>query len=263
MDLDFRNVNTLWASLMVNTLAGLGLQHALLCPGSRSSPLAIALSRCPRIETIVVLDERSAAFFALGLAKQTHRPVAFVCTSGTAGANAYGAIIEARHTGVPLLILTADRPPELRDCHAGQTIDQLKLLGQFPRWQVELAIPEATIPLLAYLRQTMIHAWERSLYPTPGAVHLNCPFRDPLAPQTDAVVMAWATRESMASFQRDSLELLEQWSMVQPPRSSHDFSHDFSQTFSQTFPQDRSDRKTATVAGLNRCPQSSPQLRRN
>ena len=237
MDLDFRNVNTLWASLMVNTLAGLGLQHALLCPGSRSSPLAIALSRCPRIETIVVLDERSAAFFALGLAKQTHRPVAFVCTSGTAGANAYGAIIEARHTGVPLLILTADRPPELRDCHAGQTIDQLKLFGQFPRWQVELAIPEATIPLLAYLRQTMIHAWERSLYPTPGAVHLNCPFRDPLAPQTDAVVMAWATRESMASFQRDSLELLEQWSMVQPPRSSHDFSQTFPQTFSQVVPQ--------------------------
>jgi len=228
MDLDFRNVNTLWASLLVNTLAGLGLQHAVICPGSRSSPLAIAFSRCPRIEKMAVLDERSAAFFALGLAKQTRRPVVFVCTSGTAGANAYGAIIEARHTGVPLLILTADRPPELRDCHAGQTIDQLKLFGQFPRWQVELAVPEATIPLLAYLRQTMIHAWERSLYPTPGAVHLNCPFRDPLAPQPDAAVIALATSESMASFQSDSLQLLTQWlaqwSTAQPPRSFQPFS---------------------------------------
>ena len=182
MPLDFRNINTAWASILAETLKHLGLSQAVICPGSRSTPLAVAFAQQGDIESIPVLDERSAAFFALGMAKATGRPVVLVCTSGTAGANFYPAIIEAKESRVPLLILTADRPPELRDCHSGQTIDQLKLYGNYPNWQTELALPSVGIGRLRYLRQTLVHAWERCVFPTPGPVHLNIPFRDPLAP---------------------------------------------------------------------------------
>ncbi len=182
MPLDFRNTNTLWASILVETLQRLGLTTAVICPGSRSTPLAIAFARHDKVEAIPVLDERSAGFFALGIARQKAQPVVIVCTSGTAGANFYPAVIEARESRVPLLVLTADRPPELRDCHSGQTIDQVKLYGYYPSWQTELATPSLEMSMLAYLRQTAIHAWERSLFPVPGPVHLNIPFRDPLAP---------------------------------------------------------------------------------
>lgn len=185
MSFDFRNTNTLWASVLVETLARLGLSTAVVSPGSRSTPLTVALASHPTIETIPILDERSAAFFALGIAKRTGQPVALVCTSGTAGANYYPALIEARESQVPLLVFTADRPPELRDCASGQTIDQQKLFGDFPNWYTELATPAADVALLRYLRQTLVQAWHRSCYPSPGPVHLNCPFRDPLAPVED------------------------------------------------------------------------------
>ena len=133
--MDFRNINTLWASLVVETLSRLGLITAVLCPGSRSSPLTLAFAQYDQIETVPILDERSAAFFALGRAKRSRKPVVLVCTSGTAGANFYPAVIEAKESQIPLLILTADRPPELRHCHAGQTIDQSKLYGHYPNWQ--------------------------------------------------------------------------------------------------------------------------------
>ena len=182
MPIDFRNTNTVWASILAETLKRLGLTTAVICPGSRSTPLTIAFAQQNQIETIPVLDERSAAFFALGIARATGRPVVLICTSGTAGANFYPAVIEARESRVPLLVLTADRPPELRDCHSGQTIDQLKLYGNYPNWQAELAVPSVDIGMLNYLRQTVVHAWERTLFPVPGPVHLNIPFRDPLAP---------------------------------------------------------------------------------
>ena len=154
----------------------------MVCPGSRSTPLTIAFASHAKIVAIPVLDERSAGFFALGRAKKTGLPTALVCTSGTAGANFYPAAIEATESGIPLIILTADRPPELRNCHAGQTIDQLKLYGNYPNWQCELALPEANLAMLRYLRQNAIQAWQRSLFPTPGVVHLNIPLRKPLAP---------------------------------------------------------------------------------
>ncbi len=182
MNLDFRNVNTLWTSIIAETLHRLGLKTAVICPGSRSAPLTIAFARHHAIEAIPILDERSAAFFALGIAKRTATPVALICTSGTAGANFFPAVIEARESRTPLLILTADRPPELRHCHAGQAIDQVKLYGNYPNWQAELALPAAQMEMLRYLRQTIVYAWERSHFPTPGIVHLNCPFREPLAP---------------------------------------------------------------------------------
>ncbi|WP_445631582.1 2-succinyl-5-enolpyruvyl-6-hydroxy-3-cyclohexene-1-carboxylic-acid synthase [Nostoc sp. DSM 114167] len=186
MPIAYRNVNQLWAYILTETLKRLGLTCAIICPGSRSTPLAIAFAQqAPEIEAISILDERSAAFFALGQAKATGRPVVLVCTSGTAGANFYSAVIEASYSRVPLLILTTDRPPELRDCHSGQTVDQLRLYGNYPNWQTELALPCADLGMLAYLRQTVIHSWERAQNPTKGPVHLNIPFRDPLAPLPD------------------------------------------------------------------------------
>ena len=186
MPLAFKNINQLCSFVLVETLKRLGLGCAIICPGSRSTPLALAFAESkPDIEAISILDERSAAFFALGVAKATKRPVVLVCSSGTAGANFYPAVIEAKESRIPLLILTADRPQEMRDCHSGQTIDQLKLYGNYPNWQTELALPSADTGMLAYLRQTIIHAWEKTLYPVAGAVHLNIPFRDPLAPIAD------------------------------------------------------------------------------
>jgi 2-succinyl-5-enolpyruvyl-6-hydroxy-3-cyclohexene-1-carboxylate synthase len=187
MNLDFRNVNTLWSSVLVETLFRLGVTTAVISPGSRSSPLTVAFAQHPQLTTIPVLDERSAAFFALGKGKITGKPTALVCTSGTAGANFYPAVIEARESGVPLLVFTADRPPELRHCHSGQTIDQQRLYGHYPVWQVELALPSDEIEQLCYLRQTLVQATSRSRFPTSGAVHLNLPFRDPLAPTPHSV----------------------------------------------------------------------------
>jgi 2-succinyl-5-enolpyruvyl-6-hydroxy-3-cyclohexene-1-carboxylate synthase len=185
MTLDFRNTNTLWASVLAQTLKRLGLQTAIICPGSRSAPLAIAFAQHPNIEAIPVLDERSAAFFALGLARRSGVPVALICTSGTAGANFYPAIIEAHESHIPLLVLSADRPPELRNCHAGQAINQVNLYGTYARWHTELALPEPSLAMLAYLRQTIVQAWGRSHTPVPGPIHLNIPFRDPLVPIPD------------------------------------------------------------------------------
>jgi len=188
--LDFRNTNTLWTSLLVETLRRLGLRSVVISPGSRSTPLTVAFAAAVGIDAVPVLDERSAAFFALGQARRMGQAVALVCTSGTAGANYYPAVIEARESRVPLLILTADRPPELRHSNAGQTIDQQKLYGTYPNWYAEVAVPSKEDRMLAYLRQTVIYAWERSHHPVPGAVHLNLPFRDPLPPLLDPNVQA-------------------------------------------------------------------------
>ncbi len=180
MPLDYRTVNSLWASVLVETLVRLGIRSAVTCPGSRSTPLTMAFAVHPDIDAIPVLDERSGSFFALGLAKRTQTLIPVVCTSGTAAANFFPALIEAYESGIPLLLLTADRPPELRHCHSGQTIDQLKLYGNYPIWQAELSLPKANSKHLAYLRQTIQYAYDCAL--TPGPVHLNIPFEDPLAP---------------------------------------------------------------------------------
>jgi len=183
--LDFRNTNALWGSVLAETLVRCGVTHAVISPGSRSTPLTLAFAAHPALHAIPVIDERTAAFFALGLAKRIRGPVVLLCTSGTAGANYYPAVIEAQESGVPLLVITADRPPELRDCASGQTIDQQKLYGGHVNFYHELAVPEAKLPLLAYLRQTVAHAVERTLRPGSGTVHLNAPFRDPLPPIDD------------------------------------------------------------------------------
>ncbi|HXQ79675.1 MAG TPA: 2-succinyl-5-enolpyruvyl-6-hydroxy-3-cyclohexene-1-carboxylic-acid synthase [Opitutaceae bacterium] len=183
--LDFRNVNALWGGVVAETLFRSGVRRAVVSPGSRSTALAFAFARHAGIEAIPVLDERSAGFFALGMAKQDMRPVALLCTSGTAGANFFPAVIESHEAGVPLIVLTADRPPEMRACASGQTIDQQRLYGAHVNFHHELAVPQASLPLLRYLRQTVAHAVERTLAPFRGPVHLNAPFRDPLAPTDD------------------------------------------------------------------------------
>ncbi len=177
---DRRNINTLWASVVSTTLRCLGLTTVVVAPGSRSAPLAVAFAQEPHLRAVPVLDERSAGFFALGSAKRTGQPVVLLCTSGTAAANFLPAVIEAWYSRVPLLVLTADRPPELRHCHAGQAIDQLKLYGNYVNWFVEVGTPD--ILQLPYLRNTLIQAWRACLSPQPGPVHLNFSFREPLAP---------------------------------------------------------------------------------
>jgi 2-succinyl-5-enolpyruvyl-6-hydroxy-3-cyclohexene-1-carboxylate synthase len=181
---DPTNRNTALASAMVDELARCGVRHAALSPGSRSTPLALALWREPRIEVSVIVDERSAGFFALGAAQATRTPVAVLCTSGTAAANLHPAVCEADESAVPLVVLTADRPPELRDIGAGQTIDQLKLYGSAVRWFCELGTHEADDDGLLHFRSVGCRAfWAAAGDPRPGPVHLNVPWRDPLGPE--------------------------------------------------------------------------------
>ena len=179
------NTNTLWSSHLTETLYRCGLRHVVISPGSRSTPLTVAFSAHQGIDAIPVLDERSSGFFALGLARQTHKPVALVCTSGTAGANYFPAVIEASEARVPLLVLTADRPPELRDCGAGQTINQIRLYGGFPVFQEEMEIPSPEAQALGSMKTGLVHAFSEAFN---GPVHLNCPFRDPLPPIEDGSV---------------------------------------------------------------------------
>jgi 2-succinyl-5-enolpyruvyl-6-hydroxy-3-cyclohexene-1-carboxylate synthase len=181
--MDPANGNTALASAFVEELARGGLRHAVVSPGSRSTPLAVALWRQAEIEVSVIVDERSAAFFALGAAQATRAPVALLCTSGTAAANYHPAICEADESGVPLVILTADRPPELRGIGAGQTIDQIKLYGESVRWFCEVGTHEANDDGLLHYRSVACRALAAARGETrPGPVHLNLPWREPLAP---------------------------------------------------------------------------------
>lgn len=178
------NANTAWAQAFVAELANCGLQAVCLAPGSRSTPLALAFSRHPEIAVYLHLDERSAGFFALGMAQASQRPVAIVCTSGTAAAEFHPAIIEALQAQVPLLVLTADRPHELRYSGANQTVDQIKLYGDHVLWTVDSALPEGDPPAVAMrnLRALACRAYARADGQRRGPVHINFPFRKPLEP---------------------------------------------------------------------------------
>ncbi len=136
-----RDAATAFARTLVDEWVRHGVTDACLAPGSRSAPLALALAADERIRLRVLLDERSASFFALGLARATGRPAPLLCTSGTAAANFHPAVLEAHHGRVPMIVCTADRPPELRDTGAGQTVDQVKLYGDAVRWFHEANVP--------------------------------------------------------------------------------------------------------------------------
>jgi 2-succinyl-5-enolpyruvyl-6-hydroxy-3-cyclohexene-1-carboxylate synthase len=177
-----RDANTAFATALVDEWARAGLTDAVVSPGSRSAPLALAFERDPRVQVHVVLDERSAAFRALGLGLAAGRPAAVLCTSGTAAANFYPAVIEAAHARVPLLVCTADRPPELHDAGAGQTIDQTRLYGGAVRWFHEPGPPADAPGAGATWRAAASRAFAATLGPPAGPVHCNFAFREPLLP---------------------------------------------------------------------------------
>jgi 2-succinyl-5-enolpyruvyl-6-hydroxy-3-cyclohexene-1-carboxylate synthase len=167
---------------LCDELARCGLSDACTSPGSRCTPIVLALVREQGIRCWSHVDERSAGFFALGAAKASGRPVAVTCTSGTAAANLSPAVHEAREARVPLIVITADRPPELREVGAGQTIDQLKLYGDAVKWFFELDVAEASAERLRWIRSLACRAYWTALGGRPGPVHLNVPLREPLVP---------------------------------------------------------------------------------
>jgi 2-succinyl-5-enolpyruvyl-6-hydroxy-3-cyclohexene-1-carboxylate synthase len=181
---DATNRNTALASALVEELARCGVRDAVIAPGSRSTPLALALWREEAIDARVLVDERSAGYFALGAAQAGGQPVAVLCTSGTAAANLHPAVCEADESNLPLIVLTADRPPELRGIGAGQTIDQVKLYGSGVRWFCEVGTHDADDAGLLHFRSTACRAYASAAGdPRPGPVHLNVAWRDPLGPE--------------------------------------------------------------------------------
>lgn len=180
--MDHTNNLTQYVANFIDELVKSGVKDAVISPGSRSTPLAMLIAEHPKMKEWVLIDERSAAFFALGIAKETNRPVVIVCTSGTAAANYYPAIIEAKYSRVPLLVLTADRPHELRDVGASQTINQLNMYGDFVKYFQEMALPESTDSMIDYVRSRASRAVIKANSGNKGPVHLNFPFREPLIP---------------------------------------------------------------------------------
>ena len=166
----------------VDELVRCGVTDACTSPGSRCAPLVLALAREGGLRAHSHVDERCAGFFALGLAKSSGRPVAITCTSGTAAANLAPAVIEAYEARVPLIVLSADRPPELREVGAGQTIDQIKLYGGAVRWFFEVGTHDATPERVGWIRALACRAVAAALGDRPGPVHLNWPLREPLVP---------------------------------------------------------------------------------
>lgn len=179
---------TAWARLLIESLAAAGVQDVVLSPGSRSTPFVWAALECPALRCHTLIDERSAGFFALGQARVTGRPSLLVCTSGSAGANYLPAVVEASTSGAPLLVLTADRPFELLECSAPQTIDQTRLFGAHARQFVELGLPDTEPRALRALQRRAAAAVFVSRYPDPGPVHLNARARKPLEPDHDAAL---------------------------------------------------------------------------
>lgn len=185
-----RDATTAFARALVDEWVRGGVHHAVLSPGSRSAPLAVALAAEGRLRLHVVLDERAAAFFALGIGRATGRPAVVLCTSGTAAAEFHPAVLEAHHGRVPLLVCTADRPPELQDVGAPQTVDQQRLFGAAPRWQADVEPPTDGPGAGARWRSLAARSIAEALGPPPGPVHLNLRFREPLVPTGAPLVEA-------------------------------------------------------------------------
>jgi 2-succinyl-5-enolpyruvyl-6-hydroxy-3-cyclohexene-1-carboxylate synthase len=191
------NPSTAFGIVFCDELVRCGLREVVIAPGSRSTPLAMAFSDLEqqgRVRLHVRIDERSASFTALGLAKMSRRPAAVLCTSGTAAANFHPAVVEADESGIPLLVLTADRPPELRSTGANQVIDQMKLYGSAVRWFCEAGVPEQRPGMNAYWRSLACRAWALAsgcAGGLAGPVHLNLPFREPLTPDIGGAGQDW------------------------------------------------------------------------
>lgn len=181
---DTGTLNYFWSQAMIAGFVSVGVTHAVISPGARSTPLALAMLRQNGLICDVAVDERSAAFFALGLAKASRLPVLLLATSGTAPANWLPAVIEASQSGVPLILLSADRPPELQGCGANQAIEQINLFGSHVRASHALGTPDPAFDP-AYLHHLAARACEQATWPYPGPVHINQPFREPLLPMLE------------------------------------------------------------------------------
>ncbi|MBV7507273.1 2-succinyl-5-enolpyruvyl-6-hydroxy-3-cyclohexene-1-carboxylic-acid synthase [Bacillus sp. sid0103] len=176
---------TAYIAAIVSELIFAGVTDVVVSPGSRSTPMAMIMAEHPELNVHIHVDERSAAFFALGIAKSLNKPVAILCTSGTAAANYFPAIVEARYARVPLIVLTADRPHELREVGAPQAIDQIHLYGKHVKWFSEMALPENSDDMIRYARTVCARAVAIATNAPSGPVHLNFPFREPLIPKLD------------------------------------------------------------------------------
>lgn len=172
-------LNTTWAHALIQTLIHHGVDYFCLAPGSRITPLSLAIAENPKAQTCIHFDERGSAFHALGYAKATKKPAVLLVTSGTALGNLYPAVMEASYSRIPLILLTADRPAELRCVKANQTADQIKIFGDYVRFFFDLPSPNPLLPL-EFPANTVAQAFATACYPLPGPVHLNCPFPEPL-----------------------------------------------------------------------------------
>ncbi|MDP4086273.1 MAG: 2-succinyl-5-enolpyruvyl-6-hydroxy-3-cyclohexene-1-carboxylic-acid synthase [Bacillota bacterium] len=185
---------TAYIAAFVAELVHTGVTEVVVSPGSRSTPMAMIMAEHPELKLHIHVDERSAAFFALGIAKASKKPVAILCTSGTAAANYYPAIVEAHYSRIPLIVLTADRPHELRDVGAPQAIDQNHLYGHHVKWFAEMAPPENSFEMIRYVRTVCARAASVAAQAPAGPVHLNFPFREPLIPKLDEGLFQLAER---------------------------------------------------------------------
>lgn len=197
------NPSTRWGELVVGALADAGVDTIVVAPGSRSTPLVVAAHEDDDLEVLSIIDERSAAYFAVGRAKRTGTPAAVVCTSGTAGANMHPAVIEADRSRTPIVVCTADRPADLQEAGANQTIAQSRLFGDAVRYAPVLPAARSDERTMQAVRSTVSTAVRRSTYPLPGPVHLNIPFRKPLSP-AEPIDWAGSTIDSPSTISGES-----------------------------------------------------------
>lgn len=224
------NINHLWAQLLVEELIRCGITHFFIAPGSRSTPLVTAVALNEKAQAYVHFDERGSAFAALGCARATGQPAAWITTSGTAVANGLPAIVEASIDQVPLLAITADRPPELRKTSANQTIDQPNIFGAYAQWTFDLPVPTTAISPRALLT-TIDQAVHRCK--SNGPVHVNAMFREPLAPEP--------ADEKFNSY----LSPLNNWLDAKEPLTSYD-------TVAKTPAKGTFDKLSAIISGAQR-----------
>lgn len=173
---------TKYIGALVDELSALNIQHVVISPGSRSTPISMLVNEHPKLKSYIAVDERGAGFFALGIAKSTKQPTVLICTSGTAASNYLPAISEAKESRIPLIVLTADRPHELRDIGAPQAMNQIGLYGSFVKQFIELAVPEASEAMYQYARTSINRLFRSCMTAPKGPVHMNVPLREPLVP---------------------------------------------------------------------------------
>lgn len=240
------NLLSWWARSLCSTLAQLGVRHLVISPGSRSTPFVIAALDEPAFECHVVVDERSAGFFALGIARTSVVPPVLLCTSGSAAAHYLPAVIEADESGLPLFLLTADRPPELQQCAAAQTSRHRQFFGDFLREAVDLGVPEASEPAFLALRRKLAQSFAAATGVLPGPVHVNAPARKPLEPKA-------ATTPEEHAFERN----VEQWLAGPVPRCVRAGRDPSAEDLDAILSLVSSERRGVVIAG----PTSEPHVR--